>query len=141
MRRRGLGLRALCREVGLDPSFFSKVLAGKRSPPAEEGDLRKLAAALGVDAPRLIVSAGRIPEEWRRLWDDEALFRDIHRKVTERYREEMPPSPARGEQRAPARTALPEAPPPRAAGNWETGRTRRRQQIESPAGPFGEELL
>lgn len=129
MRRRGLGLRALCREVGLDASFFSKVLAGKRSPPAEEDDLRKLAAALGVDAPMLIVSAGRIPEEWRRLWEDEALFRDIHRMATGGSPEgSPPPSPV-------------QAPPPRAGGNWETGRARRRPPIESPAGPFGEELL
>ena len=82
MRERGLGLRALCREAGLDPSFFSKVLAGKRSPPAEETDLRKLAAALGVDAPLLIVSAGRIPMEWERLRADEGLFRAIHAMAT-----------------------------------------------------------
>jgi len=82
MRERGLGLRALCREAGLDPSFFSKVLAGKRSPPAEETNLRKLAAALGVDAPLLIVSAGRIPLEWERLRADDGLFRAVHAMVT-----------------------------------------------------------
>jgi transcriptional regulator with XRE-family HTH domain len=84
MRERGLGLRALCREAGLDPSFFSKVLSGKRSPPAEEDALRRVAAALGVDAPRLIVSAGRIPGEWRRILDDEGLFSAVHEVVTGR---------------------------------------------------------
>ena len=46
MKERGLGLRELCREVSLDPSFFSKVLANKRNPPSEEDVLRKLADAL-----------------------------------------------------------------------------------------------
>ncbi|MBI3550280.1 MAG: helix-turn-helix transcriptional regulator [Elusimicrobia bacterium] len=79
MRERGLGLRELCRAVELDPSFFSKVLAGKRSPPSDETDLRRIAQVLEVDAPSLIVAAGRIPTEWRRLWDDRALFERIHR--------------------------------------------------------------
>lgn len=81
MRGRGVGLRALCREVGLDPSFFSKVLAGKRSPPSEEDVLRRIAEALGLDAAELVVSAGRIPREWRALWKDPDLFRDIHARA------------------------------------------------------------
>lgn len=77
MEETGLGLRELCRDAGLDASFFSKVLAGKRSPPAEEEVLRRLAARLGVDPARLVVAAGRVPEEWRRLWSDPALFEAV----------------------------------------------------------------
>jgi len=95
MRERGLGLRALCREAGLDPSFFSKVLAGKRSPPAEEDALRRLAAALGLDAPRLIVAAGRIPGEWGRLLQDENLFCQVHEALTgQRCRPAAQPLPS-----------------------------------------------
>ncbi|PIR15446.1 MAG: hypothetical protein COV48_14300, partial [Elusimicrobia bacterium CG11_big_fil_rev_8_21_14_0_20_64_6] len=50
MARRGLGLRELCRQAKLDPSFLSKVLAGKRNPPAEEDVLRRMAAVLDTDA-------------------------------------------------------------------------------------------
>ncbi len=81
MAERGLSLRGLCREAGLDPSFFSKVLAGKRSPPSEEGTLRRLAKALELDPAELIVSAGRIPEEWGALWKDPAVFREVRRLV------------------------------------------------------------
>ncbi|MBI5597533.1 MAG: helix-turn-helix transcriptional regulator [Elusimicrobia bacterium] len=77
MLERGVGLRELCREAGLDASFFSKVLAGKRSPPAEESVLRRLAGSLGLDAARLVVAAGRIPGEWRGLWTDPALFEAV----------------------------------------------------------------
>ena len=79
MSGRGLTLRGFCREVGLDPSFFSKVLAGKRSPPSEESVLRRIAQVLGLDAVELIVSAGRIPSEWQALWDDPELLREIDR--------------------------------------------------------------
>lgn len=78
MEERGVGLRQLCREVGVDPSYFSKVLMSKRNPPTEENVLEKIAQALDMDGPHLIVSAGRIPRQWRRIWDEPDLFRKIH---------------------------------------------------------------
>ena len=65
MKEKGISLRELCRGVPLDPSFFSKVLSGKRSPPGEEAVLRKLAALLDLDPGRVIVAAGRIPSDWQ----------------------------------------------------------------------------
>lgn len=77
MARRGLGLRELCRQAGLDPSFLSKVLAGKRNPPAEEEVLRRMAAALETDAVELFVAAGRIPSEWKNLTTNTELLRRV----------------------------------------------------------------
>lgn len=77
MRRKDLTLRAFCREVSLDPSFISKVLSGRRSPPAEEAILRRIARCLELDASELVVSAGRIPSSWHRLTSDAALFRRV----------------------------------------------------------------
>jgi transcriptional regulator with XRE-family HTH domain len=77
MREHGLGLRAVCRELKLDPSFFSKVLAGKRSPPSEEAVLRRLADILGLDPQELIVSTGRIPSEWQPLFKDPSVLQVI----------------------------------------------------------------
>ncbi len=79
MERCGLGLRELCREAELDPSFLSKVLAGKRNPPSEEEVLRRIAIVLKVDPARLISSAGRIPSEWHRLYHDEYAFERVDR--------------------------------------------------------------
>lgn len=78
MARRGLGLRELCRQARLDPSFLSKVLAGKRNPPAEEEVLRRIAAALETDAVELFVAAGRIPSEWKSLTTNSELLRRVN---------------------------------------------------------------
>lgn len=77
MKLRGLGLRELCRRAKLDPSFLSKVLTGKRNPPAEEDTLRRIAVALETDAVELFVAAGRIPSEWRGLTTNLELLRRV----------------------------------------------------------------
>jgi transcriptional regulator with XRE-family HTH domain len=84
MLARGLGLRELCRTVGMDASYFSKVLALKRSPPSQEEVLERIADALGVDKTLLVVSAGRIPSAWGGLCTDESLFRRVHALLTGR---------------------------------------------------------
>ena len=81
LERRGLALRELCRLVDLDPSFFSKVLSGKRSPPMEEQSLRRIAEALDINAAELIVAAGRIPREWAAVCSDPEVFRRVHMVV------------------------------------------------------------
>lgn len=118
MRERNLGLRELCRAVGLDPSFFSKVLAGKRGPPSEEGDLRRIAEVLGLDAPALIVSAGRIPAEWAPLLRDRSLFESVHCMATG------------GGMKLASR--------PRPAGNWGRCEPQAPRRVERD---MGEELL
>lgn len=110
MAARGLGLRELCRQADLDPSFFSKVLTGKRNPPSDEAVLRRLAAALDLPAVTVIVSAGLIPTDWSALRTDADLLRRVH-ALAARAGE---PRPAR---RPIATAPHPEImPPPRAAG-------------------------
>jgi lambda repressor-like predicted transcriptional regulator len=82
MARRGVGLRELCRRAELDPSFLSKVLAGKRNPPSEEKVLRRVAAALELDPVEVIVSAGLIPTDWGALRSDPELLRSVHAVAT-----------------------------------------------------------
>ena len=77
MSRRGLGLRELCRQANLDPSFMSKVLSGKRNPPVEEDVLRRLAVALDVNPVELFVAAGRLPSEWKSLMTNPELLRRV----------------------------------------------------------------
>lgn len=89
LKRRGWTLRQFCRAVALDPSFVSKVLSGKRSPPMEERVLRRIAAELGLDAAELIVSAGRIPREWQAVWSDAELFRRMHALASSSLSEEL----------------------------------------------------
>lgn len=84
MARRGLGLRELCRQAKLDPSFLSKVLAGKRNPPAEEDVLRRMATVLETNAVELFVAAGRIPSEWSNLNSNPELLRRVHLMASSR---------------------------------------------------------
>ncbi|HVE13614.1 MAG TPA: helix-turn-helix transcriptional regulator [Elusimicrobiota bacterium] len=102
MRERGLGLRELCRAAKVDPSFLSKVLAGKRSPPWEEDVLRRMAGVLEVEAPRLIVLAGRVPSEWERLMRDAELFRSLDGFVRGGVRAPAPAREAAPVRRQPA---------------------------------------
>ena len=127
MDERGMGLRELCRAVDLDPSFFSKVLAGKRSPPSEEAVLRKIAVSLELDATRVVVSAGRIPSEWRGVMSDEALFSSVHRLAAG--------APARRSVPAPTQSSAQSAPARKS--NWGA----RSSAPASPSRDFGDELL
>ncbi len=61
MKARHLGVREVARRARLDPSFFSKVLAGKRSPPSDDRMLERLALCLEMSPTALYVYAGRIP--------------------------------------------------------------------------------
>lgn len=111
LARRGLGLRELCRRARLDPSLISKVLAGKRSPPWDEDGLRRLAAALDLDAAQLAVAAGRLPAEWGSLVRDPELLRRVHALVS------GAPSrrPAAAPSARPSPTKTPYLPAPRHA--------------------------
>jgi len=79
MERRGLGLRELCRRAEVDPSLLSKILAGKRAPPSDEGTLHRLACALEADPVELVVAAGLVPAAWSALTRDPELLRAVHR--------------------------------------------------------------
>lgn len=95
MSHRGLGLRELCRQARLDPSFFSKVLAGKRNPPSEEDVLRRLAVALDVNPVELFVSAGRLPSEWKAIIKDPELLRRVDALATSAVPRRPNPLPLR----------------------------------------------
>lgn len=74
MRKKGISLRALAKRAGIDSSFLSKVLSGKRNPPAGDEVISEIARILGLDGDVLIISAGRIPRRYqRRLKGSEIL--------------------------------------------------------------------
>lgn len=83
LKRNNVSLRCLSRRVGLDPSFLSKVLAGKRNPPTEERSLVKIARYLNCDADTLVLSAGRIPKKYQTARNRQKfleLFRQLNSK-------------------------------------------------------------
>ncbi len=107
MARRGLGLRELCRQAKLDPSFLSKVLAGKRNPPSEEEVLRRMATILETDAVELFVAAGRIPSEWKSLSTNKELLRRVDAMASSAVHRIPNPSPFKSV--SPAKSSTPAA--------------------------------
>lgn len=112
MKSRGLGLRELCRRAKLDPSFLSKVLTGKRNPPAEEDVLRRMAAVLETDAVELFVAAGRIPEEWKSLKNNPELLRRVDAMMHSGQLRKPTPLPLRVVPTPRSSTPLPYSPKP-----------------------------
>ncbi|MDI6642370.1 MAG: helix-turn-helix transcriptional regulator, partial [Elusimicrobiota bacterium] len=62
LKEKNLSIRALCRKIQLDASFFSKVLKGERKPPSDEKIIYKIAQVLELDPIKLLFYVGRIPE-------------------------------------------------------------------------------
>jgi transcriptional regulator with XRE-family HTH domain len=74
-----LSARRVARAAGIDPSFFSKILSGKRSPPSDEKIIKKLAKALGAEPVYMTFLAGRIPDEYRELFLNENFIISLRR--------------------------------------------------------------
>lgn len=58
----GVGLRALCRTVGMSATYLSQVERGQLAPPSET-KVRAIAKALGEDPDALLRQAGRVPSD------------------------------------------------------------------------------
>ncbi len=66
LKKKGWSMRRAAQEAGLDSSFLSKVLSGKRNPPADERVIVRLAQKLDLDPDSLIIYAGRIPAKYQK---------------------------------------------------------------------------
>lgn len=66
LKRKGWSMRRAAREAGLDSSFLSKVLSGKRNPPSDEKAIVRLAQKLDLDPDSLVIYAGRIPAKYQK---------------------------------------------------------------------------
>jgi transcriptional regulator with XRE-family HTH domain len=60
-KAKGIKLREMARQVGVSPTFLSKVETEDWKPG--EDKLRKIAEAIGCDADELVARAGRVPSE------------------------------------------------------------------------------
>ena len=65
MNRRKISLNQLAEKAGLSPAFLSRILNKERGLPSDKAILR-LAEVLDLQPPeRLLIEAGRIPEEMK----------------------------------------------------------------------------
>lgn len=105
LKKKGWSMRRAAREAGLDSSFLSKVLSGKRNPPSDERVIIRLAQKLDIDSDSLVIYAGRIPAKYQkdfekpgaigllsraRAMPEVEVARERVRKVKKVVKEEMP---------------------------------------------------
>ena len=89
-----VSLRKAARLSGMDPSFLSKVLAGKRSPPSDEKVLERLGKCLGLDPMALTVAAGVVPAALKPLLSDPEFLRRVRPSASRtRLPPHAPPEP------------------------------------------------
>lgn len=60
--RRGIGLRSFARQLGISPTYLSKIERGEFPPPAEE-KVVSIADALGEDRDVMLALAGRVASD------------------------------------------------------------------------------
>lgn len=75
LKKKGWSMRRAAREAGLDSSFLSKVLSGKRNPPSDERAIVRLAQKLDLDPDSLVIYAGRIPAKYQRSLEKSGAIR------------------------------------------------------------------
>ena len=79
LKKKGWSMRRAAREAGLDSSFLSKVLSGKRNPPSDERVIIRLAQKLDIDSDSLVIYAGRIPAKYQRDLEKPGAIRLLSR--------------------------------------------------------------
>jgi transcriptional regulator with XRE-family HTH domain len=65
-------LRKFAEEIGISPTYLSKIERDEFVPPPE-ARIREMAKALGADAEELIALAGRIPDEVKAILKEQPL--------------------------------------------------------------------
>lgn len=95
MDEKRLGVREISRIAGMDASFLSKVLSGKRNPPSEEKVIKRLARALGIDYVYLMFLAGRIPSEFQEIFLSEKFIMSLYNTLNSTASADKIPAPRR----------------------------------------------
>jgi transcriptional regulator with XRE-family HTH domain len=63
---RGIGLRRFARQLGISPTYLSKIERGEFAPPAED-KVVAMADALGADRDVLLALAGRVASDLKAI--------------------------------------------------------------------------
>lgn len=61
-QNKGVSLRSFASQVGLEPSYLSKIERGVEAPPSEV-TISRIAEALGEDSDMLLALAGKVSSE------------------------------------------------------------------------------
>ena len=68
MEKSNVSLRSLAKKSGVDSSYLSKVINGKRNPPSDEETITKIAGIIGYSPDELMFACGRIPSKLQNIF-------------------------------------------------------------------------
>ncbi|MFA5779287.1 MAG: helix-turn-helix transcriptional regulator [Elusimicrobiota bacterium] len=92
MKEKNMGVRQLARECGVDASFISKVIQGKRNPPSDEKIIKRIAQVLSVDPIMLTIFTGHIPSSLQLVLENESFVNGLVLNKQPIYGNEKNPS-------------------------------------------------
>jgi len=81
MKELNISARTLAKKCGIDSSYLSKILKGKRSLPADEKVISRIAKVIRTDADHLMFVCGRIPAKWQKIFLRKDIT-EILKKIT-----------------------------------------------------------
>lgn len=81
MKEKNIGVRQLARECGVDASFISKVIQGKRNPPTDEKIIKKIASFLSIDPVMLTIYTGRIPSSLQMVLENQLFVNNLLKNI------------------------------------------------------------
>lgn len=63
-------LKDVANYAGIDVSYLSRILSGKRNPPHKEEIIRKIAKYLNINEDELIFLAGKVPQKYQQYFSN-----------------------------------------------------------------------
>lgn len=70
LKRKHYTLKDVADYAGIDVSYLSRILSGKRNPPHKEDVIRRIAKCLEIDEDELIFLAGKVPQKYQQYFCD-----------------------------------------------------------------------
>jgi transcriptional regulator with XRE-family HTH domain len=77
LKEKKVTLKKVSSYAGIDISYLSKILSGKRNPPDDEETIVKIAKILDIDEDELIFSAGRIPKKYQKNFSNKEFLKNV----------------------------------------------------------------
>ncbi len=80
-----LTLKKVSEYAGIDISYLSKILSGKRNPPNDEIIITKIAKILELDANELLFLSGKIPQKYQKYFSKKYFLEKFYKITQEKY--------------------------------------------------------
>jgi len=81
LKEKNFTLKKVSSYAGIDISYLSKILSGKRNPPYDDVVIIKMAEILDIDEDELLFSAGKIPQKFQKNFSNKDFLNNIYNLI------------------------------------------------------------